>query len=295
MDRYTGNTLIIRAHAKINWSLDIVGKRADGYHLLDMVSQTVDLHDRVHFKRAKGFTLTCDRKDVPTDERNIVHKAVRLFCERYAVEEGVAIHIEKRIPMQAGMAGGSTDAAAALEGLYLLYDIEASHEEKAELAVRLGADVPFMLKGGLARIRGIGEDIDILQGGQRYCLVILKPRQGASTKEIFSRVKLENIAHRPNNEQLIRGLISGDRTEISANTVNVLQPITEGMVPEVADCVEALHAAGAFAVAMTGSGSAVYGAFTDEEKAQRVCEKYSEIYEAFLTYSGMQGLEIEKE
>lgn len=175
----------IKAYAKINIALDVVGKREDGYHLLRMIMQTVDLYDVIEITKSDcNIKLKCNKPYVPTDERNLAYKAAKLFKETYNIKDGVLIDLTKNIPVSAGMAGGSTDAAGVLKLMNRLFNVNASDEELRTLGLKLGADVPYCISGGTALCEGIGEKITQLKPFKDKILVIVKPPFGVSTKDV---------------------------------------------------------------------------------------------------------------
>lgn len=281
----------IKANAKINWSLDVIGKRNDGYHSLDMILQSVKIYDDLYYEKSDKILITSNNTDMPLDERNIVWRTVKEFSDIYGINAGIKVNIKKNIPIEAGMAGGSADAAATLEALYRLYEIDDTPETKSKIALRLGADVPFMLTGGLARIQGIGEIIENHNTDYIYDIVIIKPSQGASTARIFSNLNLNNIVDRPDNDDLINSLKTHNIKLISKSMINVLQNITIQFIPDVKYAIDDLLANGAVGAVMTGSGSAVYGVFADKASAQtayeNICTKYRF---ACLTQTCSKGL-----
>jgi 4-diphosphocytidyl-2-C-methyl-D-erythritol kinase len=202
------------------------------------------------------------------------------------------VHIKKNIPIQAGMAGGSADGAAALEALYRLYNVDDTMENKLNLALSLGADVPFVLQGGLAQVQGIGEKLQFHSCQHQYKLLILCPHKGASTAQIFKSLDISKITRRPDNIALLEGLLTGNIDCISKQMINVLQPVTEGYVEQVRQAVEHQYANGAIGAVMTGSGSAVIGVYTDEESRNRAYDRLSGIYKVYCTETCSGGVVI---
>ena len=194
----------IKAYAKINISLDVVGKRKeDGYHLLRMIMQNIDLYDEIYVeKRKEGITIDCNKNYVPTDSRNLAYKAAMLFKEKYNIKEGVYINIIKNIPVSAGLAGGSTDGAAVLKLMNKLFEINASDEELMEMGLSLGADIPYCIKGGTALCEGVGEKITPLKPFKDKILVLVKPSFGVSTKEVYKAFDLEKARIHPRTEKI---------------------------------------------------------------------------------------------
>lgn len=269
--------LCVAAYAKINWTLDILGTRPDGYHLMDMLMQTVSLCDLMWLEEAPEVTLEAagaegtaaaaqdamSSEPVRYDASNLVYRAALLLRERCGVRRGVRMRLQKRIPSGAGMGGGSADAAAALRGLNTLWRLGLSREELMRLGLELGADVPFLLTGGLARVGGIGEEIVPLLPAPQVWLVFLQPCGGLSTREVFSAFDALDPAalRRPDNAAAQEALLGGSLRALGAAMGNVLEAVSAPARPALSQAIEALEAAGAVRAMMTGSGSVVYGVF----------------------------------
>lgn len=262
------------AYAKINLSLDILGTRPDGYHEVQMLMQSLTLHDMVTLTATeeKGIVMTCSDITLPVDSHNLAYRAAVLFCEAYNIPYGIKLHLEKKIPVAAGLAGGSSDAAAVLRGLNEMFDFPATKEELAALGLRLGADVPYCLMLGTALSEGIGEKLTALPAAPScYCLLV-KPEAGASTKQIYTDydalAATTNIAH-PDTAGLLSALSACDYHGITSRLCNVLEPVTLRLVPEIATVKDTLRERNADGVLMSGSGPTVFALFSDKEKAQR--------------------------
>ncbi len=255
------------AHAKINWSLNITGLRADGYHLLDMLMQTIDLHDTLEIEPAVGLSLTVD--DTPAGEENLVLRAAMALNRHAGTRRGARMALIKRIPARAGLGGGSADCATALRALNGLWGLGLSEVELLEIGLSLGADVPFCLTGGLARVRGIGEDILPVPQAPSIPLVLVVPGGGLSTGAVFSlwdrggypEVRLDNAA-------LAGAVTAGRLDEVDRLCANALTSPAVSLMPEIGSLIERMRALGAGAAFMTGSGSAVVGAFADDDAAR---------------------------
>lgn len=276
----------IKAYAKINISLDIVGKReSDGYHLLRMIMQNIDLYDEISVvKQAEGITLTCNKSYVPTDSRNLAYKAAMLFKERYDINEGVHIDIIKNIPVSAGLAGGSTDGAAVLKIMNKIFDINASDEELMEIGLQLGADIPYCIKGGTALCEGIGEELTSLKPFKDKIVVLVKPGFGVSTKEVYKAFNLEKVRIHPKTEELIEAMQRDDLYYVANNMKNLLENVTLRKHNVLIKIKEDMNRYGAVGSMMSGSGPSVFAFFDDMLKAQKCYEKMKEIYkEVFLT------------
>ena len=289
--------MLLKARAKINWTLDIVGQRADGYHLMDMLMQPVTLADDVVLLPADEITLTTGGSPLlPADEKHLAYRAAMALKRHTGYSGGAAIHVEKRIPVGAGMGGGSADAAAVLVGLNRLWGLNLPTAELEAIGLTLGADVPFCIRGGLTRTTGIGEVMADLPCGKTWPLVVIQPCEGLSTKEIFTAYHEGVVDVRPDNDAAARALASGDEASLSAAMANVMQPVSEQRRPGIAEAIRALEAQGAFAARMTGSGSAVFGAFADAASAAKAYEALRARWErTFLCETCMESVVFEDE
>lgn len=258
----------LKARAKINWTLDIVGQRADGYHLMDMLMQPVTLGDDILLTPAEEITLTTGGSPLlPADEKHLAYRAALALKRHSGYPGGAAIHVEKHIPVGAGMGGGSADAAGVLIGLNRLWGLHLSQAELEAIGLTLGADVPFCIRGGLTRTTGIGEVMQPLPCGRCWPLVVIQPCEGLSTKEIFTAYHQGKVDKRPDNDAASLALERCDGSALSAAMGNVMQPVSEMRRAGIAQAIQALTAQGAFAAQMTGSGSAVFGAFETKAAA----------------------------
>ncbi|MBQ7137573.1 MAG: 4-(cytidine 5'-diphospho)-2-C-methyl-D-erythritol kinase [Clostridia bacterium] len=263
----------LKARAKINWTLDIVGQRADGYHLMDMLMQPVTLADDITLAPAEEITLTTGGTPLlPADEKHLAYRAAMALKKHTGYPGGAAIHVEKHIPVGAGMGGGSADAAGVLVGLNLLWGLNLPQTELEAIGLTLGADVPFCIRGGLTRTTGIGENMEDLPCGRNWPLVVIQPCEGLSTKEIFTAYHEDVVDARPDNAAAALALANGDAAALSAAMANVMQPVSEARRPGIHEAIVALKEQGAFVAQMTGSGSAVFGAFADEASAANAYE-----------------------
>ena len=287
----------LQARAKINWTLDIVSQRADGYHLMDMLMQPVTLADDVVLLPADEITLTTGGSPLlPADEKHLAYRAAMALKQHTGYPVGAAIHVEKRIPVGAGMGGGSADAAAVLVGLNRLWGLHLPQAELEAIGLTLGADVPFCIRGGLTRTTGIGEVMADLPCGKTWPLVVIQPCEGLSTKEIFTAYHEGVVDVRPDNDAAARALAAGDEASLSAAMANVMQPVSEERRPGIAEAIRALEAQGAFAARMTGSGSAVFGAFADAASAAKAYEALRARWErTFLCETCMESVVFEHE
>ena len=275
--------LTIEARAKINWSLNIVSVREDGYHELDMLMQTLELADELTFSPARWLSLSVDGRQLPIGGRNLVLKAANALNEYMGKRHGARICLKKRIPIRAGLGGGSADCAAALVALNRLWELRLPMEKLMEIGATLGADVPFCLQGGLARVRGIGERLSPIECPHRFPLVLLHPGGGLSTAQVFQRWDAEGSRDCPADmDRLQAALRRADLHEMAAAAGNALEAPAIRLLPEIAPAMQSLRDAGAAMVRMTGSGSAVFGVFADEDTASAAAR---ELPGAILTWT----------
>lgn len=261
--------MIIEARGKINWSLDILGMRDDGYHIMDMLMQPVTLADTITLKLSEDLTLSTDGTPLlKADEKHLAIRAARLLKEYTNYPGGASLNVFKRIPVGAGLGGGSADAAAVLWGLNLLWKTNLPQTELEELGLKLGADVPFCLRGGLTRTRGIGEQLEELACGRMFSLIIIQPCRGLSTREVFKAFRNTANIHHPETDLAVHALAEGDLIMLRRSLDNVLQPVSSAMRPEIGNAILKLRESGAEAALMTGSGSAVFGVYRTPAKAR---------------------------
>ncbi len=261
----------VKAPAKINLTLDVLHKRSDGYHEVEMIMTTVDLADRIGLEireDEKIQILSVDRF-VPNDYRNLAYQAAKLLKDTYHVKLGVSITIEKNIPVAAGLAGGSSDAAATLRGLNTLWGLGLSLEELAQLGTKIGSDVAFCVYGGTALATGRGELIQELPAPPNSWVILAKPTLGVSTADIYGKMKLDKIIH-PKTNQMIEAIENKDFDQMCDSIGNVLEDVTLKLYPEVAVLKEQMQKFGADAVLMSGSGPTVFGLVQQESRVQRV-------------------------
>ena len=273
----------IKAYAKINIALDAVGKREDGYHLLKMIMQTIDIYDLIGIEKApQNIILSCNKSFIPTDNRNLAYKAAELFINKYNIKQGVYINIKKNIPVAAGLAGGSTNAAAVLKGMNLIFNVNAEESELMDLALSIGADVPYCIQGGTALCEGIGEKIKPLKPFRNHILVIVKPNFGVSTKEVYGALDINKIFKHPDIDSLIKAMTREDLYYVANNMKNVLENVTikkHGLLKDIKNELMKMDALGAL---MSGSGPTVFAFFDDMQKAQvcydRMKNQYKEVF-----------------
>ncbi|GAA0353411.1 4-(cytidine 5'-diphospho)-2-C-methyl-D-erythritol kinase [Bacillus horti] len=261
-----------KAPAKINLTLDVLHKRDDGYHEVEMVMTTIDLADQLHFtlREDKKIILDCSASYVPTDQRNLVYQVAKLLQERFGVEQGVSVYIEKNIPVAAGLAGGSSDAAMAIKGLNELWKLNLSIEQMAEIGAEIGSDVPFCIYGGTALATGRGEIIHPLPSPPPFWVILAKPPIGVSTGNIYRKLKASEITEHPNTERMIEAIKEKDFPTMAATLGNVLEEVTLKEHPQVQRIKERMQKDGADGVLMSGSGPTVYAITQKESKVQRL-------------------------
>lgn len=277
--------MLIKAHAKINISLDVVGKREDGYHLLKMIMQMIDLYDLIEVNKIKsGIQLSCNKHYIPVDERNLAYKAAKLFMEEYSIKEGVEINIKKNIPVAAGLAGGSTDVAAVLKAMNNIFKVQATEEQLMKLGVKIGADVPYCIIGGTALCEGIGEIVTPLESFKNQILVLVKPNFGVSTKEVYQALDISRVQRHPSTDILISGIEQNNLKVVSDNMKNILENVTLKKHSILRDIKREMVNMGALGALMSGSGPTVFGFFDDMLRAQICYDKFKTKYtEVFLT------------
>lgn len=263
--------LLVKAPAKINLSLDVLYKRPDGYHEVEMIMTTIDLADRIELtllSQDKIHILSHNRY-VPDDQRNLAYQAAMLLKERFHVKEGVIISIEKTIPVAAGLAGGSSDAAATLRGLNQLWNLGLSLDELAVLGSEIGSDVSFCVYGGTALAKGRGEIIEELPPPPTCWVILAKPFIGVSTSEVYRRLDLKGVSH-PNTNGMIEAIHCNDYQRVCDHLGNVLEDVTLNLHPEVALIKEQMKRFGADAVLMSGSGPTVFGIVQHDSRMHRI-------------------------
>ena len=270
----------IKAYAKINIALDVVGKREDGYHLLKMIMQTVDLYDVIEIIKISSddIKLICNKPYVPTDERNLAYKAANLFKQTYNINEGVSINLIKNIPVSAGMAGGSTDAAAVLKLMNRLFNINATDEELRILGLKLGADVPYCINGGTALCEGIGEKITQLKPFKDKIVVIVKPPFGVSTKEVYKAFDLSKVIYHPRVDDIMKAMKNDDIHFVANNMRNLLENVTLRKHRVISNIKEEFKSLDAIGTMMSGSGPTVFALFDDMLKAQKCYDEMKKKY-----------------
>ncbi len=266
-------SVTLRAYAKINLSLDVVGQREDGYHLLRSVFQGISLYDEVKVTREEGcggIQIQCNLPYIPTDERNIVHKVATAFFQAAGIDHyQITIDLKKSIPSGAGLGGGSSNGAAVFSALCRLYNQPFPASKAIPLLTPLGADIPFFLYSGTMLAEGVGEILSPAPTMPNCYLVLAKPQASISTKEIFSKLHEAGIDRRPDTDRVLRALKDGDLHALAAATGNVLENATIPLCPKIGALKELMQEQGAILSMMTGSGSTVFGIFEDEKTARK--------------------------
>lgn len=281
----TGQRAIAKSYAKINLSLDVLGKLENGYHEVEMVMQTLSLFDLIIVDKLQhGIKLKTNLKFLPSDNRNIAYKAAELFFRETGIEGGCKILIHKNIPVAAGLAGGSGNAAAVLCALNLLYNAKLSDSQLMEMGLSLGADVPYCIMGGTKLAKGIGEVINDLPQLKKAPVLLVKPDEGVSTAEIYHAIDYaENITH-PDTSAIIDAISKNDISALAKNMGNIMETVTGEKISEIVDIKEKMLSLGALGSIMSGSGPTVFGIFPDIETAKTAHDYFAEKYtNTFLT------------
>ncbi len=260
-----------KAPAKINLALDVLFKRPDQYHEVEMVMTTVDLADRIELKELKNdeIQIYSHNRYVPDDNRNLAYQAAALLKKRYGIHQGVGIKIEKNIPVAAGLAGGSSDAAATLRGLNRLWKLGLSLDELAVIGSEIGSDVSFCVYGGTALATGRGEKIQHLSSPPKCWVVLAKPIMGVSTADVYKRLDIQKAKH-PDIPAMLEAIRNKDYEAVCDNVGNVLESVTLSMYPEVSHIKNQMKRFGADAVLMSGSGPTVFGLVEHDSRMHRV-------------------------
>ena len=275
------NTITKKAYAKVNLGLDVIRRREDGYHEVRMIMQTVDICDVLTFTRQErpGIVVTTDKEELPGDDSNLIHKAARLVTETCSVREGIKIELQKRIPMAAGMAGGSTDAAAVFHGMNEMFGLGMDEDEMCALGVKIGADIPYCVKGGTALAEGIGEILTKLPDAPACVVLVAKPDIDVSTKYVYENLHAESLEYHPDIDGMRAAIEEGDLRGMAERMGNVLETVTVNAYPVIREIKEVMKKSGAWNALMSGSGPTVFGIFGEEEKARKA---YNEIAQANL-------------
>ncbi len=260
----------LKALAKINLGLDVIGKREDGYHEVKMIMQTVRLFDRISIQKTKNpkIQVKTNLFYLPENENNLVYKAAKLLMDEFQMPQGVLINLQKFIPVAAGMAGGSSDAAAVLYGMNRMFRLGLTTQELMERGVKIGADVPYCIMRGTALAEGIGEKLTELSPMPACKVLIAKPPISVSTKFVYENLKLDEYTLHPDINLLVQDIERGSLKDIASHMGNVLESVTIPNYPVIAEIKEQMIKDGAWNAMMSGSGPTVFGLFEDSEKAE---------------------------
>ncbi|MEE1305538.1 MAG: 4-(cytidine 5'-diphospho)-2-C-methyl-D-erythritol kinase [Agathobacter sp.] len=265
------DNISLKALAKINLGLDVVRRREDGYHEVRMIMQTIHLYDRLNIAKTQepGISIKTNLSFLPVNENNLVYKAGKLLMDEFDIREGVSVDLSKRIPVAAGMAGGSTDAAAMMYGINRLFSLGLSKKELMERGVKIGADVPYCIMRGTALAENIGEELTELPAMVKCPVLIAKPQISVSTKFVYQNLKLDKNTVHPDIDNLIAKIEANDLEGIAAGMGNVLETVTIPAYPVIAEIKEQMLKSGAVNSMMSGSGPTVFGLFRDQETAKK--------------------------
>lgn len=266
----------VRAYAKINLTLDVTGERPNGYHEVRMIMQNIGLYDKLVIKQIvkNEIILSTGQAPIPVGEDNLIYKACKAFFAATGIKSGVFIEIDKRIPVAAGMAGGSADAAATLQGLNELFNTGLTTEQLCEIGVKLGADVPFCIMGGTVLSEGIGEILTPLKPAPDCHLLIVKPPVGISTKFVYDELAPSSELNHPDTDAMIEAINAGSIKDMAANLGNVLESVTIKEMPFIDDIKKEMIELGALGSLMSGSGTTVFGIFDSKTKAEAAFYKF---------------------
>lgn len=263
----------INAYAKINLGLDVIRRREDGYHEVRMIMQTIGLHDELVIEETEGegIVITTNDSELPVNEDNLIYKAYNMLRNEFDIHSGVIVKLTKNIPVAAGLAGGSTDAAATMIGLNKLWNLNLSEEDLKERGVKIGADVPYCIMGGTVIAEGIGEKLTRIDKCPACTLLIAKPPVGVSTKYVYQNLKINEVTH-PDIDAIISSIKAGDINGVTDNLGNVLESVTIPLHPVISTIKDMMIKGGALGSLMSGSGPTVFGIFDNEELANKCKE-----------------------
>lgn len=273
------NNMEIKARAKINITLDVLNKREDGYHNVKMIMQTVDLYDTLYLEKIdQGIEVKTNLRYLPVDEKNVAYKAAQLFFNTVNIKDtGIKINIHKKIPVAAGLAGGSTDAAAVLIAMNRMFNIGLSTEQLMEMGKQLGADVPYCIMGGTALAEGIGDILTLLPSMPTAIVVLAKPPISVSTAQVYGKLNVQNITTHPDTESVINAIYNQDIIGITKGMYNVLEAVTAKEHRIVNRIKNIMLGSGAYGSIMSGSGPTVFGIFGNEVSARKAVNKLKTI------------------
>ena len=265
------NTIMLKAYAKINLGLDVLGKREDGYHEVRMIMQTIRLYDKLNMKKLNKdeIIIKTNLAYLPTNENNLVYRAIQMLKEEFHIKQGVYVELQKHIPVAAGLAGGSSDAAAALIGMNRLFQLKLTTTELMQRAVKLGADIPYCILGGTALSEGIGEVLTPLAPMPNAYILIAKPPINVSTKYVYENLVLDDKTYHPDIDGIMKAINSKDLCGITKRLSNVLESVTIDKYPVIQEIKDTMIEFGAMNALMSGSGPTVFGIFEDLNLAKK--------------------------
>ena len=280
------NRIELKALGKINLGLDVLGRRENGYHDVRMVMQTVYLYDQITIKkrRKSGIGIETNLYYLPVNENNLAYRAAKLLKDEFHIEEGISIHLEKHIPVAAGMAGGSSNAAAVLFGMNRMFELGLSTEELMKRGVTLGADVPYCIMRGTVLAEGIGEILTPLAPMPKCYVLLAKPPVAVSTKLVYEKLDSRETGEHPDIDGIIEGLTEQNLLKVASNMGNVLERVTVEEYPVIDEIKNTMKAAGAMNAMMSGSGPTVFGIFDDKNRAKIAAQKIKETQLAKQVY-----------
>ncbi len=286
------NSIALKCPAKINLSLDILGKRPDGYHELQTVMQSVSLYDEIKIEKTQGkrISLSCNFSYVPVDERNVAYKAADRFFEATGINQPIHITIKKIIPVGAGLAGGSTNAAGVLTGLNKMFGNPLSDEKIFEIGKSVGADVPFCIKGGTCFCEGLGEILTPLKPMPNCFFVIVKPKESVSTPKVYSLISKNPIVNRPYTDKLLKTIEDENLESLCKYTFNVMEDTAISICPSIANVKSLLLKYSPMSVMMSGSGSSVFAIFNNQKDAQTCKNDIKKYYSSAFICSPCLGI-----
>ncbi len=269
------NSITIKAYGKINLALDVISKRDDGYHELNMIMQSIRLHDTLYIRKngKNSIDLKSNLPYIPLDHHNIVYKAVELFTKTYNINQGVFVNIYKQIPVSAGLAGGSANAAATIKGLNYLFNTALSLKDMMELGVKLGADVPYCIMMGTALSQGIGEILTPLKNMPPCSILLVKPAFNVSTKKVYENLKLDSHISHPDIAAAVQAINNNNLLDLGSHMGNVLESVTIKEHPSINNIKKLMVDNGALASLMSGSGPTVFGLFENHKTAEKAYHK----------------------
>ena len=271
-------SISLKARAKINLGLDVLRKREDGYHEVKMVMQTINIYDKIYMKiiEKPEIKIVTNLSFLPTNESNLVYKAIQMLRDEFNIEKGVFANVYKYIPVAAGIAGGSTDAAAAMIGMNKLFKLGLSREELMERAVKIGADVPYCIMGGTALAEGIGEKLSQLKPLKRCSILVSKPDISVSTKFVYTNLKLDENTVHPDMDGVLEAIDSSDVETMAKKMSNLLESVTAVKYPQIEEIKKSMIELGAINSIMSGSGPTVFGIFGNRKEAKKAYKTIKE-------------------